>query len=116
MNVYDNANLTAKAIKESHEYKKLLDSKEKLSSDKDAQKMVKDFLEKQAGLQLDAISGKEPEKEKQEQIQKLYELISLNEKARDYIQAYMRFQMMLEDIYKILGDAIKPVTSEFENA
>lgn len=105
----------AKALKESHEYKKLFAAKEKLSGDKDAQKMVKDFLQKQAEMQLEAMSGKEPAKDKQEQLQKLYELLSLNEKAREYIQTYMRFQMMLEDIYKILGEAIKPVTSDMEN-
>lgn len=115
VNVYDNANQTAKALKESHEYKKLLEAKETLSSDKDAQNMVKDFLRKQMELQLEAMGGKEPAKEKQEQLQKLYELISLNEKGREYVQTYMRFQLMLEDIYKILGEAIKPVTSDIEN-
>lgn len=115
VNVYDSVNQTAKAIKESHEYKKLLSAKEQLSSDKDAQKMVKDFLKKQAELQLEAMTSKEPAKDKQEQLKKLYELLSLNEKSREYVQTYMRFQLMLEDIYKILGEAIKPITSDMEN-
>lgn len=112
MNAYDCAHQTVKAIKESHEYKKLFEAKELLKQDADADKMVKDFLKKQTEMQLEAMGGKQVDKDKQEQLQKLYELISLNDKARDYVQTYMRFQLMMEDIYKIFGEAIKPVISE----
>ncbi len=110
MNVYDNANELAKAIKSSHEYKKLLAAKEGLAGDQDAGRMVKDFLEKQAQMQIEAMSGKPPDQAKTEQLQKLYELLSMNSKARDYIQAYMRFQMMMEDISKTIGEAVKDVS------
>ncbi len=109
MNVYDNANDLAKAIKDSHEYKKLLSAKKDLSGDADAGKMVKDFLGKQAELQLEAMSGKQPDQAKTEQLQKLYELLSMNSKAREYIQCYMRFQMMMEDISKTISEAVKDV-------
>lgn len=112
MNAYDAAHQTVKAIKESHEYKKLLDAKAALAEDVDADKMVRDFLKKQTQMQLEAMSGREVDKEKQEQLQKLSELITLNTKAREYVQSYMRFQLMMEDIYKIFGDAIKPVLSD----
>ena len=110
MNVYDNANDLAKAIKSSHEYKKLLEAKQGLSGDKDAGKMVKDFLDKQTQLQIEAMSGKQPDAAKTEQLQKLYELLNMNGKARDYIQAFMRFQMMMEDISKTIGEAVKDVS------
>jgi cell fate (sporulation/competence/biofilm development) regulator YlbF (YheA/YmcA/DUF963 family) len=112
MNVYDCANQLAKELKESHEYKKLLTAKEALDKDEAAAGMVRDFLGKQAELHLEAMGGKEIDKSKQEQLQKLYELLALNSVSRDYIQTYMRFQLMLEDVYKILGEAVKPVLSD----
>jgi cell fate (sporulation/competence/biofilm development) regulator YlbF (YheA/YmcA/DUF963 family) len=116
MNVYDAANQLAKELRESHEYKKLLSAKEALGKDQEAEKMVRDFLGKQAQLQIDAMSGKELDKGKQEQLQKLYEVIALNSDGREYMQVYMRFQLMLEDIYKILGDAVKPALGEAKDA
>ena len=112
MNAYDSANQLARSITESEEYKKLAAAKSALGSDEGAQKMVKDFLAKQAQLQLEAISGKEGVKDKQEQLRKLYELIAQNSKGRDYMQALMRFQLLLDDVYKILGEAVKPVLDD----
>ncbi len=112
MNPYDNANELAKSIKESHEYKKMLEAKKALDTDKDAAKMVKDFLIKQSEMQLEAMSGKEINKEKQEQIQKLYSLLVLNSNSQEYIQCYMRFQLMMEDIYKIMGEVVKPIMDD----
>ena len=44
MNVYDNANELAKAMRESHEFKKLKEATAVLNKDANAQKMVNEFL------------------------------------------------------------------------
>ena len=44
MNVYDNANELAKAMRESHEYKKLKEAAVVLEKDPDAKKMVNEYL------------------------------------------------------------------------
>ena len=44
MNVYDNANDLAKAMRESHEYKKLKEAAVVLEKDPDAKKMVNEYL------------------------------------------------------------------------
>lgn len=44
MNVYDNANELAKAMRESHEYKKLKEAAVVLEKDQDAKKMVNEYL------------------------------------------------------------------------
>ena len=46
MNVYDNANELAKAMRESHEYKKLKEAAAVLEKDPDAKKMVNEYLKK----------------------------------------------------------------------
>ena len=68
--------------------------------------MVKDFLRKQMEMQIEVMSGKTDTKAKQDSLQKLGELLSLNARARDYISAYFRFQQVMQDIYKMIGDAV----------
>lgn len=40
-------------------------------------------------------------------MQKLYEVLQLNPVASEYIQNYIRFQMMLGDLSKAFSDTIK---------
>ena len=106
MNVYDRGNELARALKESDEYKALGRARRELDADPGARDMVKDFLRKQMEMQLDVMSGKADAREKQASLQKLYELLALNSRARDYVSAYMRFQQIMQDVYKMIGDAV----------
>ena len=68
--------------------------------------MVKDFLRKQMEMQLEVMSGKADAREKEAALQKLAELLAMNTRARDYISAHFRFQQVMTDIYKMIGDAV----------
>ena len=106
MNAYDNEHELAWALKESDECRALGMARRALDTDASARDMVKDFLRKQMEMQIEVMSGKADAKSKQESLQKLGELLSLNSKARDYIAAYFRFQQVMTDIYKMIGDAV----------
>ena len=107
MNVYDEMNNLCKAIKESHEFKLVQESKSKLKTDKTAEDMVKDFLNKKQALEIKQYQGQKPNKEEMDAVEKLYDVIKLNQVASEYVQNYIRFQMMIADISKSLGDTIK---------
>ena len=107
MNVYDEMNNLCKAIKESHEYKMMQDVKAKLKGDSSAEPLVKDFLKQKSEIELLQYQGKEPPKEQIEKMQKLYGVLQLNPVASEYIQNYIRFQMMIGDLSRTLGDTIK---------
>ncbi|MCH3914625.1 MAG: YlbF family regulator [Acidaminococcaceae bacterium] len=107
MNVYDEMNNLCKAIKESHEFKLVQESKGKLKADKTAEDMVQDFLKKKQALEIQQYQGKEPSKDDIAKVEKIYDVIKLNPVAADYVQNYVRFQMMIADISKSLGDTIK---------
>ena len=107
MNVYDEMNNLCKAIKESHEFKLVQESKGKLKTDKTAEDMVQDFLKKKQALEIQQYQGKEPSKDDIAKVEKTYDVIKLNPVAADYVQNYVRFQMMIADISKSLGDTIK---------
>ena len=106
MNAYDKGNELARALKESNEYKMLCAARKELDRDPAARDMVKDFLRKQMEMQLEVMSGKADAKAKEASLQKLGELLSMNARSRDYISTYFRFQQMMTDIYKMIGDAV----------
>ena len=96
MNVYDNANELAKAMRESHEFKK----------------MVNEFLSLNQQAEMEKYQGKEPAKETTEKIQKLYGILSLNQDAMQYLNSFMRFQMMLADVTNSIQDVVKEAMGE----
>ena len=110
MNVYDQMNQVCEAIRDSHEYKKMQEVKPKLAADKDAESMVKDFLKQKSEIELAQYQGKKPDEAQVQKMQKLYEVLQLNPVASEYIQNYIRFQMMLGDLIErqFLGGAYNP--------
>lgn len=107
MNVYDEVNSLTKTIRQTREFTVMKEARVKLKADATADSMVQDFLKKKQELEFAQISGKTPDKEEMDKVQKLYEILALNPTASEYIQAYIRFQMMVNDISKSLGDVIK---------
>lgn len=107
MNVYDEMNNLCKAMKESREFSMMKEARIKLAADKTAEPLVKDFLKQKQDLEIIQYSGKQPEKADIEKVQKLYEVLQLNPVAAEYLQTYIRFQMMVGDISKSIGDTIK---------
>lgn len=112
MNVYDLANNLATEMKKSQEFIKVQEAKKALDVDKAASEMVKDFNNQRRELEMEQLSGKEPNKEKIEKVQNLYNVLAVNTVAAEYVQAEMRFQMMLNDVSKVIGDVVKEAVGE----
>ena len=106
MNVYNEAHNLARAIKECDELKQYLELKKTVEANEELSKIINDFQSKQMELQLTQMSGKEPEQEAVGKMQELYAILMKDPKAAEYMQAEMRFSMMMNDIYKILGEAL----------
>lgn len=106
MNIYDKAHELARVMRDSQEYQAFLTEKKKIDADAQAKKMVKDFMAKKLELEYEALSGKGEDKAKMEQLQKMYEVVSINANARDFLHAQMRFQQIMGDVYKILGESV----------
>lgn len=106
MNIYDQANALGRGLKESEEYQNFLKAKQAIDGDEQAKKMVHEFIAKQMEIEYEKMSGKEEDKTKMEQLQKLYAVIAYHHTARDFLDTYMKFQRMMSDIYKIIGESI----------
>lgn len=106
MNVYNEAHNLAKAIKGSDELKQYLELKKEIDSNDELAQAIADFQSKQMEYQLAQMAGNEPSEEMTNKIQELYGILMRDPKAAEYMQAEMRFSMMMNDVYKILGEAM----------
>jgi len=106
MNVYDQAHNLARAIKESEEFKQYDYLKKVIDQNAELSKMVKDFQTKQFELQAKQMMGEEMPADMMQSIQELYQSIMTDPTAAQYMQAEMRFSLMMNDVYKILGEVM----------
>lgn len=106
MNVYEEAHSLKKAIKESEEYKQYKAAADKIKENPELDKMMKDFMDKQIEMQTKQMLGEEASAEVMESIQKLSGFVMADPAAAEYLQCQMRFSLMVQDVYKILGEAI----------
>lgn len=109
MNPYDKVHELVRAIKESNEVKSYLELKEELYSDVKNKEMIKDFREKQVEVQTLLMQGKEADNDKMEKLQNLYQILASNPKIKDFFDKEVQFDVMLSDIYKIIGEGLKDI-------
>jgi len=106
MNVYDAAHQLARSLSESSEYIEFKKAKENLKGDPQAENMLKDLRSKQLEIQALKLSGK-PVDEAEEQLGKLYSIISHNSLVKQYLEAEERFALLFSDIQKIIMKGIE---------
>ena len=109
MNVYDTANKLAEEIKQSEEYMNFKNAKNKIESNNELKTKISDFEKKRQELQMITISGGELPQEKAEEVQNIYSELIKDENALKYFDSEMKFSVLIADINKIIGDAIKDV-------
>jgi len=105
MNPYDAAHALAKALRESTEFKELKEAQVNLKADRSALNMLTDFRKLQFELQKQQLSGIEVAEEQKEKIEKLFEVISLNNLVKNFMQSEYRVAVMLQDAQKTIGEA-----------
>ncbi len=107
MNVYDLAHQLASSLNTSDEYKAFVQAKEKVKTDQANTKMLADFQMKQFEIQQYQLMGQEVGEEKQQELERIYSLLSLNPIIKEYLEAEFRFNRIMNDVQKILADAIQ---------
>jgi cell fate (sporulation/competence/biofilm development) regulator YlbF (YheA/YmcA/DUF963 family) len=109
MNFYDKVHELVHSLKETEEYKKYISLKEELKTEPKVYEMLKDFKKKQEEHQMNYINGKEMSEEELKNMQNLYSIIIQNEKARALLESEMRINIILSDMNKIVGEALKEI-------
>ena len=109
MNFYDKVHEMVRAFKDTPEFREYVELKNKLKEEKDAYDRLKDFKERQKNYQMEYIYGKEQSKEKLDEMQNLYSIVIQNETSRKLLENEMKINVVLADMQKIIGDALKDI-------
>ena len=109
MNVYDTANRLAEELKQSEEYSNYKMAKETLNINHDLKNKIKEFEEARQDAQITAMQTGKNDEEKVKKMQDLYVELIQDDIAKKYFEAEMKFNILLADVNKIIGDAVKDV-------
>lgn len=109
MNVYDTANKLAAEIKQSEEYVNYKMAREALALNPDLKKKIGEFEMARYDAQLTQMQTGKEDEEKTNKMKELYaELIQIDD-AKKYFDAEMKFNIVLADVNKIIGEAVRDV-------
>ena len=106
MNVYNEAHNLARAIRESEEYKQYDELKKRVAENPEIAEMLNDFQAKQFETQARLMMGEQVSPDLNARIQEMYAIIARDPLTAQYLQCEVRFSMMMNDVYKIVGEVM----------
>lgn len=109
MNIYDTANKLAQELKQSEEYMNYKMAKETLNLKPELKKKIEEFELARYDAQITAMQTGKNDVEKTKKMQQLYVELFEDADAMKYFDAETKFNIVLSDVNKIIGDAIKDV-------
>ena len=107
MNIYDTANKLAYEIKQSEEYTNYKKVKEEVQNNLELKGKLEEFEKARYEIQVATIQGIEQDSKKALDIQNLYIDLIKNETMKEYFDAELKFNVLLTDVNKIIGDAVE---------
>lgn len=109
MNVYDTTNKLAQEIRDSEEYKNYKKYKELVKANSEVSEKIKKFETLRYEVQISAMQGMEASKDKEKELQDVYTELLSKENVKEYFDAEFKFNVLIADVNKIIGEAIKEV-------
>lgn len=109
MNIYDTANKLAHELKTSEEYLNFKKAKEELNNNPELKIKLEEFEKIRYEIQVFSLKGEEQDKEKVENMQKMYLDLIKDEKIKNYFELELKFNVVLADVNKIIGEAVQEV-------
>ena len=109
MNIYDTANKLAQEIKQSEEYVNYKMAKETLSLKPELKKKIEEFENARYEAQITAMQTGKNDEEKTKKMQQLYIELFEDADAAKFFDAETKFNIVLADVNKIIGDAVMDV-------
>ncbi|MGI6677586.1 MAG: YlbF family regulator [Dehalobacterium sp.] len=106
MSVNDQAMELAKTLQESNEYRQYLTAKKRLQEDDKNTALLQEFRRIQLELQIAEISGEDTESAL-EQLERIYQQISLNPIVNEFLTAEYQLARLMMDVQKILSEALE---------
>lgn len=102
MAVYDLAHKLAEQLQKADEYQEYKKLRQEVLNDENTHKMLLEYQDLSLKVNSAKAMGQETNKEDEQRLEKLQELIGMNNTARRYLEAESRIGIMLQDIQKIM--------------
>ena len=109
MNIYDTANRLAQEIKQSEEYINYKMAKETLNLKPELKKKIEEFETARYDAQITVMQTGKNDEEKTKKMQQLYIELFEDADAAKFFDAETKFNIILSDVNKIIGDAVMDV-------
>lgn len=109
MTVYDTAHDLARQLKKSREYIEYKEMKDIVYANPELKDKVEEFEKIRYETQVLAIQGEEQNEDKMKKLQELYTILLENKDIKKFFDTEVRFNVLLADVNKIIGDAVKDV-------
>ncbi len=107
MNIYDTANRLSSEIKASEEYANYKMAREVINLRPDLKEEISKFEQLRYEVQINQMQTGKADEEKMKQIQEIYAKIIEIDEIKKYFDAELKFNVLLADVNKIIGDAVK---------
>lgn len=109
MNVYDTANRLAGEIKQSEEYMNYKMAKQALNLNTSLKEKMEAFEKARYEVQLEMMQTGKNDDEKYKKMQEIYAELVENDEAKRFFEAETKFNIIIADVNKIIGEAIRDV-------
>lgn len=109
MNFYDKINDLTSSFKQTEEYKKFIMLKNKIKEENVDYEKLKEFKEKQAKQQIEYMQNGKVDESTQKELENLYSVLIKNDDVRTLLEQEMKLNIMLADMQKAMGNAIKEI-------
>lgn len=107
MNVYDTANKLAQEIRQSEEYIAYKSAKEIINLNNEIKSKIDEFEKARYEAQIIALQTGKNDETKMRKSQELYGELIQNQEASKYFDAEMKFNILIADVNKIIGQVVQ---------
>ncbi|RAK07134.1 cell fate (sporulation/competence/biofilm development) regulator YlbF (YheA/YmcA/DUF963 family) [Halanaerobium saccharolyticum] len=107
MSVHDTARRLQRKLKNSDEYQKYQQLREKVMKKEGSKKMLLDYQNLMMEMQSKRMSGEELSEEDKERLQNLQNFIEINNNVKKYLEAEYALSQTIQDIQKIIFSDIE---------
>ena len=107
MNIYDTANKLSSEIKASEEYVNFKMAREVINLRPDLKEEISKFEQLRYEVQISQMQTGKIDEEKMKQVQEIYTRIIEIDEIKKYFEAELKFNVLLADVNKIIGEAVK---------
>ena len=107
MSVYDTATKLASEIKNSKEYLDFVDNMKIIKKNKNYENLLSEYKKTQYNLQIATMNNKKLDKKTLKKMEDIQNKIRHNDQIYNYILSEEKFNIMMDNINKIIANTIK---------